>query len=455
MRSTERIRRVAWRALGAGILSSLLFGTASGTLRTASPARAATTLRIWYGTDDPTEAPVIQALAARFQAAHRDVKVELTTYDLEDMNDKMQLALSSGNAPDLIYTTPRGPGLPAYVRADKLLDLSNVARKDGWANSLRPGLLASYNDLLTPTANAGGHVYGAPYEMAIVGVLYNQAIFSRLHLSIPTSLATFEATAARVKAAGLIPLGLGNADGWLGDDWYLTLVNALVGPAPLVPEQHLARNFSFTGTNFVKAAQILQDWANREYFTPLFGGLDAQDGINAFFQGKTAMALISSTENGQIVSLATGTRLPVGIFAFPSADARKAPVMPQAGYAGWAVPKASHQPALAEAFITQMLSHATAQTLLAHGLLPARRLTTGDLAGTQGFQRSYLQALATATPGIYLDGAPVPNLNATMEANVQLLLQKIEAPSFLVRSLQEVYSSHGAKASSTRTDGEF
>ena len=42
-----------------------------------------------------------------------------------------------------------------------------------------------------------------------------------------------------------------------------------------------------------------------------------------------------------------------------------------------------------------------------------------------------------------------------MEANVQLLLQKIEAPSFLVRSLQQVYSSRGAKASSTRTDGEF
>ena len=72
-----------------------------------------------------------------------------------------------------------------------------------------------------------------------------------------------------------------------------------------------------------------------------------------------------------------------------------------------------------------------------------------------GFQRAYLRALATATPGVYLDGAPVPNLNATMEANVQLLLQKVEAPAFLTRSLQTVYASEGLHASSTRTDGEF
>ena len=57
------------------------------------------------------------------------------------MNEKMQLALSSGSTPNLIYTTPRGPGLPTYVRADKLLDLSSVARSDGWAASLRPSLL--------------------------------------------------------------------------------------------------------------------------------------------------------------------------------------------------------------------------------------------------------------------------------------------------------------------------
>ena len=287
---------LACLALGA----VLLLHATSGARQTA----ASTTLRIWYGTDDPTEAPVMQALANRFQAAHPGVTVRLSTYTLEDINTKLQLALASGNAPDLIYTTPRGPGLPAYVRAGDLLDLAAVARKDNWAGRLRPGLLASYNDLLSPTGRAGGHVYGAPYMMAIVGVLYNKTIFSQLHLAIPTSLAAFEADCARAKAAGLIPIGLGNADGWVGDDRYLTLVNAMTGPASLVPEQRLDPHFRFSGAAFLQAGALLQHWATAQYFTPEFGGLDSQDGMNAFFQGKTAMALISSTENGQIVSLA-------------------------------------------------------------------------------------------------------------------------------------------------------
>ena len=91
--------------------------------------------------------------------------------------------------------------------------------------------------------------------MAIVGVLYNRALFAKLHLSIPTSLAAFEAACAKVRAAGDIPLGLGNADGWVGDDWYLTLVNALAGPASLVPEQHLDPHFSFSGPAYLQRAR--------------------------------------------------------------------------------------------------------------------------------------------------------------------------------------------------------
>jgi len=418
-------------------------------------AASPVTLRVWYGSDDPTEGPLAQSLAAGFQSAHPGVQVKLSTYGLDDMNTKLQLALSADSPPDLIYTSPRGPGLPTYVRAGKLLDLTSISRQQGWAADLPSGMLAAYNDQLTPTGRANGHVYAAPTIVAAVAVLYNPAIFQRLHLAIPHSLTDFEAVSARVKAAGLTPIGLGNGDGWVGDDWYLTLVNAEMGPASLMPELHLDPHFSFGGPAFLNAGATLQRWSSLGYFTQQFGGLDAQDSIAAFFDGHTAMQLISSTENGQIATLARQTRVPVGVFAFPSVDPRRAPVAPQSGYAGWAVPRAGRQPVLAAAFITQMLSDDTARLLAAHGLLPARPLAASETRGLTSFQQAYLRALSTATPGVYLDGAPVPNLNATMEANVQLLLQHFETPAFLPRSLQLVYDSHGVKASSTRTDGEF
>jgi ABC-type glycerol-3-phosphate transport system substrate-binding protein len=440
--------RPAW-VIAACLAALLLTGCSS-----TSPA-AKTTLRIWYGTDDPTEAPLARSLAARFQSTRPGLVVKLTTYNLDDINDKLALALSAGSPPDLVYTTPRGPGLPAYVAADKLLDLTDAAKKAGWAADLPSGMLASYNDLLTSTGKAHGHVYAAPSILAAVAVLYNKSIFRRLHLAVPHSVAEFEALCARVKGAGLTPIGLGTADGWVADDWYLTLVNAQTGPDRLQPELHLDPHFSFGGTPFLNAGATLSRWSTAGYFTKQFGGLDAQDSVTAFFEGGTAMQLISSTENGQITTLAARTHIPVGVFAFPSLDAPRPPIAPQSGYAGWAVPRASAQPALAEAFITMMLNDATARSLAAFGYLPARPLPASETGRLAGFQQEFLKALRGAVPGVYLDGAPVPNLNATMEANMQLLLQHFETPSFLPRSLQLVYDSHGRNASSTRTDGEF
>jgi len=414
---------------------------------------AATVLRVWYGTDDPTEQALAQTLARRFEASHRGVSVKLESYNLADLNGRMALVLSAGNPPDLIYTTPRGPGLAAYVRAGQLSNLSPSWRQDGWAARLRPGLLVDYNRLLAANSGVAGHVYAVPYVMAAVGVLYNKALFQRLGLRVPRTLAELEAINARVKRAGLTPIGFGNADGWVGDDWYLTLVNARTGPASLAPALRPDPRFSFQRPAFRDAAAMLQRWARSGYFTHGFDGLDAQDSMAAFFEGHTAMQLVSSTENGQILSLSQENKLSVGVFTFPSVRAGH-PVMPQSGYAGWAVPRDAAHPALATAFIDQMLSPATTALLLSHGLLPAHTLG-GAARVSVPFQQDFLRALDTAVPGVYLDAAPIPNLNATMEANVQLLLSGHESPDALLRSLQTTYASGGARATSTRTDGEF
>ena len=127
--------------------------------------------------------------------------------------------------------------------------------------------------------------------------------------------------------------------------------------------------------------------------------------------------------------------------------------MPASGYLGWVVPASGSHPKEAVDFIDSTLSRGTARFLLGHGVLPAAR--TPGLHSAVPWQESYLRALTTARPGIYLDAAPIANLNATMEANVQLLLQNYEPPEFLVKSLQEVYTSHGNRGSAARIDGEF
>src|SRR5256885_1977719 len=93
-------------ALAAVLVVTLVMGVTAcaptGTSRSPATARVATVLRIWYGTDDPTERVWSQDLARRFAAEHPSVHVRLTDYGLDDLNAKMQLALSAGTPPDLV-----------------------------------------------------------------------------------------------------------------------------------------------------------------------------------------------------------------------------------------------------------------------------------------------------------------------------------------------------------------
>ncbi|MDQ2742819.1 MAG: extracellular solute-binding protein [Chloroflexota bacterium] len=416
----------------------------------SSPSGGPIVLRIWYSTDDPVERTWSHELASQFERTHPAVQVRMVDYSFEDLNTKLQLALQAGTPPDLAYVTPRGPGIPAYLGAHKLRDLTTAARSGSWTARLRPGLLAAYNQPFGFMGARHGAVVAVPTSLAAVGVLYNKGVLARLHLRLPSSMAAFERALRSAKAAGYTPIGMGNADGWLGDDWYLTLVNALASPQQLAPEFSLSHHFSFRQQPFVQAAATLQRWSRRGYFTQDFGGLDAQEGIDQFFHGRTLFQLISSSENSQIQQDQEQTGLPIGVFAFP--DIHGSGIIPLSGYLGWVVPRAGRHPRQAIAFINSLLMPATTRLLVRHGVLPAATPAMGPKPGT-GWQQEYFRALDTARPGVYLDAAPVANLNATMEANVQLLLQGYEGSDFLVKSLQEDYTSH--KGSTARIDGEF
>lgn len=439
------------------VLAGLLLSGCGTAGPTGSSGR---TLRIWYGTDDPVERAWSQQLAHAFQQTHSAVQVQLVDYSFADLNTKLQLALAAGNPPDLAYVTPRGPGIPVYVQAHRLRDLTTDARIHSWSSRLQPGLLAAYNQAFAFYGGKPGHIVAVPTSLAAAAIMYNKRLIHRLHLQIPTSLPAFEAALVRAKAAGYTPLGMGNADGWLGDDWYLTLVNALSSSASFQGEQRLDPSFSFRRTVFFTAGRILQHWSQKGYFTTDFGGLDAQEGVDQFFHGTTLFQLVSSSENSQILQDQRQTRLPIGVFAFPHQNGGG--VVPVSGYLGWVVPGASRNPSDAVSFINDLLTPTTAIFLAHQGVLPAQNVpcpsshpTCNGLPAPASWFDDYVRAYRTAQHGVYLDAAPLSNLNATMEANVQLLLQGYEPPDFLVKSLQEVYASHGNRGSTARIDGEF
>lgn len=452
---TDRPRRSV--LLAAVVLAVLLPSGCSGS--------SSNSLRIWYSTDDPAESRWATRLVQEFNQTHRKIRASIRTYSFDDFNTKMLVSLGAGTPPDLAYATPRTCGIPKYVQNRTLVNLTAAARRLGWARTLRPGLLQDYNSPFTIFASRrygvapkSVNVYAVPYAMAGVAMMYNVKLLRRLRLAVPTSVPALIQDVAVAKAAGLTPLGMGNADGFLGDDWYQTLVNTKLSYANLERELRIDPLFSYVKSGaFVWASRQLYAW--RDDFTPNSGGLDAQEGVRDFFHGKTLFQLISSSENSQITSLLRQSTLKVGVFGFPGSTPADARIMPQSGYEGWVVPvKGKNHPA-AVTFINWVLKPATQRFLLRQGVLPATPVAGTTNVPITGFLRQYLRALATSRPGVFLDAAPILNLNATMEANVQLLLnqpQAAEPPSVLPKALQLVYSLHGnIKNTPAQIDCEF
>jgi raffinose/stachyose/melibiose transport system substrate-binding protein len=448
------------------ITSRLLVGflavlVAAGALTACGSGDSSRTLHIWYGTDDPVETVWASQLAALFDKTHKNVQAKIQVYSFDDFNTKMLLALGSGNPPDLAYALPRVCGIPVYVQNRRVVNLTPFAQKYHWAGRLRPGLLQDYNSpfSLYATRKYGVlpknvPIYAVPDAMAAVGVMYNAAILSRLGLVIPRSLDQLEHDIAVARDAGYTPLGLGNADGWLGDDWYQTLANTQFSYPDLERELRVDPSFTFKRTGFKAMAAVLESW--RKDFNPTFAGDDAQDGVVKFFHGRTLFQLISSSEDPQISQLEQTTHMPISVFPFPGATVSSPPVVPQSGYEGWVIPKAGHDENGAVEFINWMLEPSTRTFLLDHGVLPAE--PGSPAAAPSSWLRAYLLALQVARPGVFLDAAPMPSLNATMEGNVTFLLHDppLESPSFLPQALQIVYTSHGKKHGSIPSiDCEF
>jgi ABC-type glycerol-3-phosphate transport system substrate-binding protein len=462
------------------MLSATVLVAGMGTLAScgsSSSSPSKTTLTVWYSTDDPVESTWSKGLVPLFEAANPKIKINMRVFGLDDFNDKMQDALGSKTGPDLAYATPRAPAIPIYVAHGELANLTSYAKKYDWAGLMRPGLLSYWNvpfgvwqtkapdlgggddddDAPAPTAT---QIYGVPTAMSAVALAYNTKLMSKLGISFPTSVSQLAADAAKAKKAGMIPFGLGNNDLWLGDDWYIVLADPYFSFNQQESVLHDG-SFNFDSAPFVQAGNQLAAWSRDGYFTPKQSTLYAQAGILSFFQGNTLFQLVSSSENAQILQDEKSTKMPMSVRAFPSPGAvddgpppLQGGVMPYSGYEGWVVPKSSAHKAADARWINFMLHHTATAYLLKHGVLPTTPVSVA-MAPTV-FQRQFLTAMSSAQRSVYLDAAPVPNFDASMEGNTSALLDGKESGTQVASSVADSYSSYGKRSNRVMDiDGEY
>jgi raffinose/stachyose/melibiose transport system substrate-binding protein len=320
-----------WRLLGAVGVMAIVLGACSGGGATivpsaaaseapsgaaseasseapASPAATPVTIEWWHITTGDPGKSVFQAIADEYTAAHPNVKINITIIENEAFKTKLTTSMQSGQVPDLFQSW--GGGIMA-AQADAGILKDITADIAPWKDTINPGALSIYA--------YNGVQYGVPWDMGMIGVWYNKALFAKAGITNPpTTWDDFLADVSKLKAAKIVPLAIAGKDMWPSMHLWTYLVLRIGGSDNLA---QMVQSGDWN-TDACKAAgdQVLKLNALDPY-QPGFKAADYNAEAAAMGNGKAAMEVMGqwapSTEMDQS-SDKKGIGNDLGWFPFPT-----------------------------------------------------------------------------------------------------------------------------------------
>jgi raffinose/stachyose/melibiose transport system substrate-binding protein len=162
------------------------------------------TVEWWHITTGDPGKTVFQGIADAYTTAHPNVKINITILENEAFKTKLATSLQSGEVPDLFQSWGGGI-MAAQADAGALKDIT--ADIASWKDTINPGALSIYS--------YKGVQYGVPWDMGMIGVWYNKALFAKAGISAPpTTWDEYLADVGKLKAAKITPLAIAGKDMW-------------------------------------------------------------------------------------------------------------------------------------------------------------------------------------------------------------------------------------------------
>ena len=249
------------------------------------------------------------AIVDQFTAANPDVHVVHRFYPQEQYKREFTARLRSGGA-DLAF----------WYAGERLHD----AAKAGLLAPLDPELEALLKKTkFSPGPLDGtridGAVYGFPLYYYVWGFVYRKSLFDRLGLRPPATWDEFLQVCARLKAAGVPPLGLGAKSGWPAAGWFDYLDLRLNGID--FHRKLLRGEVPFTDQKVRRVFDVWGDLLRKGYFLKATLEQDPDRVLPYLYRDQVGMTLMGSSVASRFPEAIAGD---VGFFAFP----RLSPAIP-------------------------------------------------------------------------------------------------------------------------------
>jgi raffinose/stachyose/melibiose transport system substrate-binding protein len=438
--------KIALAVLAAAMVTVACTPGGSVSQATAPPAPAVTgvpdtgpiTLTVW-DQESGQVSKVWDQLNAEFEQTYPNVTIKRINRDFGELKTLLGLAMSGPNGPDVVEANQGWPDMGHLVKAGLLLPLDNYAQAYGWNSRVSPNVLRVSSWTPDGKEFGTGSLYGYTTMGEIVGVYYNKQILSQLGLTVPTTFAEFEQDLETAKQAGEIPIQFANNDAFPGIHEFATIQDQMA-PTSYLTDFIFGTHrdqLSFDTPENAQAAMTLQDWANKGYFTPGFGGAGYDDAVSNFAKGQ---GLFMITGNWIVANLGADNKN-FGFFPMPPANAGDPPVA--TGGAGFplAIAAGSDHADAAAAYIDWMTSDHASDLLLPTGEIPLHNGKTPPvqpgtvLADVVDAARSVSDANGIVP---YEDWA-TPTFYDTLTSSIQELMVNRLTPDQFVQNVEADY----------------
>lgn len=267
-----------------------------------------------------TDAKMIELAIEEFNATTESgYTIESVATVNDKYKEKLVIAMSSGECPDMYVTWTGGPMIE-YINAGYSVPIDEQYEKYGLNERIM--------DAATAQGTYDGHIYAVgTSNISVAGVYYNKEMFEKYGLSVPTTVSELETACDTFVENGIVPFALANASKWTGSMYYQLLVARYAGLDSF--QAAATGEGSWEDECFTYAGEKIQEWVEKGYFPDGFNSMDEDNSVSEamFVKEEAAMYLIGSWETPyfEIRSNEAGTDFytKVGWFNFPAVDGKE------------------------------------------------------------------------------------------------------------------------------------
>src|SRR5215469_2335790 len=223
----------------------------------------------------------------------------------------LQTRLAAANPPDIWQVHPGHELFGQYVRAGYCVPVTFLYQSEGWDRVVPQGLLNQVSN--------GDELYAVLVGVHRGNVLwYNKRVLEKHKIKIGDTLSfeQFFSVAQELKAAGMVPLAMGDAGLWATAELFENTLLGVLGPQGW--QELFAGKMAFDNRRVKRAVQLysrMLDYQNADH-----SALSWDQAVRALIKGKAAFTAMGDWTYGELAKAGLKENQDFGWLSFPGTD---------------------------------------------------------------------------------------------------------------------------------------